>query len=683
MKSVISKRSILRGIVLLKGISSRSILSILLLTLLSGLLFPALQASGEDNSREVLVKGLAAYGERNFKLASSCFERYTPFSDLLKDYIFFWWASSLKEIGEEEKAIRLYDKIGPQAPIRKKAVEELNFLHKKRGDWSSAFKSAQERLALEKNKRWRPLWEKEVLEGGYLLKKASLAIDNFKRLMEDFPGTPEALEVLSQYGDFYSFKGDEIPRARVYLRHGQFKMALDVLKDREDSDSLAIKAEAFSGLRDYKEAASILERLVKERKEARFSLRLGEIYLAGSGEEKGAALLEKLAQEKEGSHIACLSLWDLVNYWKRKDDIEKTKIYCQRLREGYRSFSLADKAIWMEGWMSLARKDYPEADRIWQSFDTISRPSREKMSSLYLRSWLRSSSNPKEADRMLVDLVSLYPDTYYGLKALEKISSIYSIPTELPFKLGPLAEEAELERARVLLELRRQEEAIFELEDLKRKRYNDWNLRYNLSRLYGECGKFYEAINEAESLVDFFKEKELWPGFMRIREKELLEINFPRFYREDIKKRAREFNLDENLIYAIMREESRFKERDVSSSGAVGLMQLLPSTASWIMEKNKLREIDREGLFRPDINIFLGSWYLRYLLDKFNGDILLTIAAYNGGPGLIERWVKDGGLADRDMAIERLPKEETRFYCQKVLFSYYLYKKIYGDGGEN
>lgn len=649
----------------------------LFLLVLVALVLPVLPASGEDNSREVLVKGLAAYGERNFKGASSCFERYTPFADLLKDYIFFWWATSLKEIGEEEKAIRLYDKIALEAPIRKKAVEELILIHKKRGNWLSSLKLAKERLVLEKDKRWRPLWEKEVLENGYLLKKADLAIDNFKRLVEDFSDTPEALEVITKYGDFYSFKGAEVSRARVYLKHGQFKMALDVLKDREDSDSLEIKTEAFSGLRDYKEAASILERLVKEREEARFSLRLGEVYLAGAGEEKGAALLEKLAQEKEGSHIACLSLWDLVNYWKRKDDIEKTRVYCQRLREGYRSFSLADKAIWLEGWMSLSRKDYPEALRIWQGFDTISRPSREKMSSLYLRSRLRSNSDPQEADRMLADLISLYPDTYYGLLALEKISYSFT-PAELPFKLGALVEEDDLKRAKGLLELRRPEEAIFELEALKGKRYNDGNLRYNLSRLYGECGKFYEAINEAESLVDFLKEKKRWSGFMQLRERELLEINFPRFYREDIKKRAREFNLDENLIYAIMREESRFNERDVSSSGAVGLMQLLPSTAGWIMEKNQLKEIAREELFRPDINIFLGSWYLRYLLDKFKGDIFLTVAAYNGGPGLIERWVKDGGLADRDMAIEMLPKEETKFYCQKVLFSYSLYKKIYG-----
>lgn len=650
------------------------------LSLAGGLYLTAFAAGNSSNP--LLVKALAAYGEKNFKAAASYFEKYSPFSDILKDYVYFWWAVSLKEMNKDEDAISIYNKISHDSPIRKRAVQDLIALYRRKSDWLSAFNLAKEEALLEKNKKLEPALQKQVLELGYLCGKSNLAIDNFKRLIKGFPESQEALEVLEKYGSSYSFKGDEISRAKVYLIHRDFKKALDGVGERTDKESLRLKAEVFFGLKDYNQAISILEGLVDEKDSEEIKLRLGEIYLLSPGEEKGLSFLEELARDKEGTRIACLSLWDLLNYWKGKDNEEKTKLYCERLRQGYRQFSLTDQAIWIEGWMNMAQKNYTEADRVLQAFDTIPRNSRQKMSALYLRAWINLSSDNKEAEKILERLASLYPDTYYGLEALEKISPA---PTrkepggaESSLKLGDLGKEKDFDRASVLIRLGRDEEATFELESLRKKRYNDINLRYNLTLTYGRSKKFYEAINEAETLIDFFKETGKWPGFLHISERGLLEINFPRYYRDEVEKRAREFRLDENFIYAIIREESRFNEKDVSSSGAIGLMQIIPSTGRWIMEKACLKDIGTEDLFKPDINIFLGSWYLKYLLDRFNGDLLLAVASYNGGPGLIERWVNSLESVDRDIIIEMMPKEETKYYCQKVLFSYHMYKMIYG-----
>jgi hypothetical protein len=645
--------------------------------------------------QELLEKALDAYEKENFETASSYFEKYAPFSKLLKDYVCFWWAGSLKETGKDKEAIHIYNKISPDNPIGKKAVEELIGLYRKKCDWISSLNLIKERAALETNKKSEPFWQKEALATGYLTGTPHLATDNFKKLIKDFPGTKEALEVLEKYGSFYSFKDDKVFRAKVYLIHKNFEKALECLENgsfaipgMEDSEILRLKAEAFCGLKDYKKAVSILEKLVKEGSGDEVKFRLAEIYLLGPREEKGISILEELAGEKQSGKIACLSLWKLFNYWGKNNNEQKSKMYYEKLRQGYGHFSLTDKAIWMEGWSNMSGKNYTGADRAWQAFDDISRNSRQKLSALYLRRWINSLSNNKEAESISKRLASLYPDTYYGLQIL-KDSRVRKIGVGA--KLGELENEADFDSARALLKLTRFEEAVLELESLKKKRYNDINLRYNLSLAYGRADKFCEAVAEAELLVDFFAETGKWPGFIHVAEKELLEINFPRFYREEVERMAGEFKLDENLIYAVIREESKFNEKDVSGSGAIGLMQLLPSTADWIMENagpctnelvpgTNLNDVSRKDIFNPGLNIFLGSWYLRYLLDKFDGDILLAVASYNGGPGLIERWVKSGGLTERDIAIEMMPKEETKYYCQKVLFSYYMYKMIWKEG---
>lgn len=625
---------------------------------------------------ELLTKALASYEERNYKLAISYFEKCSSFS-ILQDYVFYWWANSLEEIGKDRDAILIYRRIPPASPIRKIAVERLAGLYRKKKDWLNALDMIKERISLEKNKKLKVSLYKEAVELGYLSGTPSSAADSFKKLIESFPDTQEAMEIVLKFGDIYSFKDSDVAKANVYLRHKLFEKVLEILSGREDRKGLRLKAEAFYGMKNYKQAISILERLVKERNGDDLKLRLGEVYLASAWEDKGLDILETLSREREGSSIACISLWKLLNYWKDRGDEKKVEIYCRQLRERYINFSLSDKAIWIEGWLNFNRKDYARASEVWEVFDRVLRSSREKLSAMYLRRWIKKmSGKDREAEDISRKISQLFPDTYYGLICQKETSfrpDLWHIP-----ETGDLENSSDFERANLLIRLNRIEEVIFELEALKKKRYNDINLRYNLSLFYGRAGRFYDAINEAESLVDFFEEMGKWPGFLHISDRKILEINFPRFYRSVVEEKSRRFNVDENLIYAIIREESRFNERDVSPSGAIGPMQIMPSTGKWIMEKMDMKNFSIEALFKPEVNILLGSWYLRYLLDRFGGDVLLAVASYNGGPGLIGRWAEKG-ISDRELAIEMMPRNETKYYCQKVLFSYYMYGMIYGN----
>jgi soluble lytic murein transglycosylase len=134
--------------------------------------------------------------------------------------------------------------------------------------------------------------------------------------------------------------------------------------------------------------------------------------------------------------------------------------------------------------------------------------------------------------------------------------------------------------------------------------------------------------------------------------------------------------LDEELIYAVMREESGYRPEVLSVSGARGLLQLMPETAELVAKRVELAEFSVEDLFLPRVNIQLGSAYLAELLGRFSGRASAAIGSYNAGPHRVTRWL-DGELLDDDEWVEEIPYDQTRSYVKRVLRSVYAYRVLY------
>ena len=147
-------------------------------------------------------------------------------------------------------------------------------------------------------------------------------------------------------------------------------------------------------------------------------------------------------------------------------------------------------------------------------------------------------------------------------------------------------------------------------------------------------------------------------------------VAYPTPFKGIVKQVSRRFGVSEALIYAVMRQESLFNVHAVSPSGAMGLMQLMDFTAKW---KAKRLGISARDVFDVYTNITLGTAYLRYLLDYWEGDLVRAIASYNAGPGAVSKW-KDYG--DDYIFIELIPYRETRKYVKKVLYNYYVYREL-------
>src|SRR3954463_2886794 len=156
------------------------------------------------------------------------------------------------------------------------------------------------------------------------------------------------------------------------------------------------------------------------------------------------------------------------------------------------------------------------------------------------------------------------------------------------------------------------------------------------------------------------------------------ELTLPLRHEDIIRQQAAEKNLDPALIAAVIYQESKFQDR-TSSAGAKGLMQILPGTAQFIAHKSGGTAFELRDLGTPQINIAYGTWYLRYLIDRYDGNETLAVAAYNAGESNVDKWVrKAGGDRDFDPAHD-IPFPETRGYVDSVMEHRKLYRDKYAS----
>jgi soluble lytic murein transglycosylase len=143
-----------------------------------------------------------------------------------------------------------------------------------------------------------------------------------------------------------------------------------------------------------------------------------------------------------------------------------------------------------------------------------------------------------------------------------------------------------------------------------------------------------------------------------------------------IREQASAKHLDPALIAAVIYAESKFEPRE-SSAGAQGLMQILPATAYYLAHLSGGSKFTASDLATPSVNLAYGSYYLRYLLNHYEGDEMLAVAAYNGGLANVDRWVARAKEGGGELTVDAIPFPETREYVQKVLSAQHLYRETY------
>jgi soluble lytic murein transglycosylase len=154
------------------------------------------------------------------------------------------------------------------------------------------------------------------------------------------------------------------------------------------------------------------------------------------------------------------------------------------------------------------------------------------------------------------------------------------------------------------------------------------------------------------------------------------DLTLPLAYQDVIRQQAAEKHLDPALIAAVIYAETKFYPRS-STAGAQGLMQILPQTAKFLAKRSGATTFTTADLATPQVNIAYGSYYLRYLLDQYGNNVILALAAYNGGQTNVDRWLSQDRANHRVFTITDIPFPETRAYVEKVLRAQRDYRHTY------
>lgn len=154
---------------------------------------------------------------------------------------------------------------------------------------------------------------------------------------------------------------------------------------------------------------------------------------------------------------------------------------------------------------------------------------------------------------------------------------------------------------------------------------------------------------------------------------------YPFHYRSMVEEYSRKYWVDEYLVVAMMKTESKFRTEAKSHTGATGLLQLMPETAGWIAEQLEDDGYDEERLKDPKENIRYGVWYIHNLQEEFQGNEVLMLAAYNAGRGNVLEWMELNGWDYAFADVDAIPYQETREYIKRVLAARNKYQQLYED----
>ena len=151
---------------------------------------------------------------------------------------------------------------------------------------------------------------------------------------------------------------------------------------------------------------------------------------------------------------------------------------------------------------------------------------------------------------------------------------------------------------------------------------------------------------------------------------------YPMTYAPEIRAAAAEFSLDPAYVASVVLAESSFDAEAVSSAGAIGLMQIMPATGEWIA--GKLDDVfDVERLYEPSVNLRYGCWYLRFLLDRYDGDMYTASTAYHQGQGRVDQWLEDPQYSQDGRTLTAISSAVTDTYVNRIMESYANYQELY------
>lgn len=633
----------------------------------------------------------------------------------LADHAEFYQASAARRAEGPAQAAALLEGFSsrfPESLLRLRALELRadSLIEAHEGQQALAILLAESRV--RQRVSLALLLAQAYLEAG----QAKEAARAFQEVYYAYPAAPQAkaaAEALATLRDRltadFPEPSEEIQAARAagLLKAGQFAEALQeysALIEARPSSSLLWawqvgKARCLLRLRRGAEALSFLSqssRPVPEEDAERLAL-LVEVYAQQSDTASLQQVLSLAQSLYPQSPAYAAALSDAGNFYSRQQDWPNAARCYQILTESFPQNEHARDAAWRLALCDHFQKEPEKALAAFRDFITRYPDSPRVAAALY---WLgrltEANGDTSEARDLYLLLGKRFVHSYYETRAAARTQALGSNhaaerganaprpgslaatlaqvipPASTPSNVlcAPASESQVVDSAKMLQTLSLEDLAAEYLQAELLQHPAAPEMRYTLSQLEAEQGLVSAGLLDAIKVAPAYPQVDF-----EALPKDLWNLLFPRPYWALVQRQARANHLDPYLVMGLIRQESAFNPRALSSANARGLMQILPSTASPSRRASTVRAVGRR-LYDPAYNVRFGCAYLRGLLAQFDGRWELAVAAYHAGDFRVKDWLQKFPVDDPMEFLEAIPIPATRAYVEAVVRDGTIYKEL-------
>jgi len=620
----------------------------------------------------------------------------------LADYLAYLTAaaeSGLRQFGDTESTLRPLWQFTPASPLVTKAALLQADAYLQGGNPAGTVTVVQQHLA----DLPAPQAELFLARAYEAQTNADLAAQHYQKIYAEYPLSKEAADAeaaLTRYpvipAEALFARGLKLEAGGDYTRAGKELTALlpRLSGDNYDLARVRIGAAAYLARENqsaYKYMTSFQATASESEAERLYYVLEAQRRLNRLDEMN--ATLEKLAQSYPQSHWRFEALISVANYYAAHDKPETAQPLYRTCYESFPTDPQSAVCHWKVTWFAYLRDPAPAEGMLREHLTRY--PASDQVSpALYYLGRIAESKSDWSAARAFYDTINnTYPNYYYAILARDRLETpsiagakpsggtsqflagiqIASRRAPESFDATPLTKQR-IARAHLL--------DIAGLDDLA-----EGELRFG-ARVDGQPQIMALELAELASERDAPDQgiryiKHYAPGYLAMSldsaPDRFWRLAFPLPYRKSLEEYCREQMLDPYLMAALIRQESEFNPKAVSSANARGLAQVMPATGRQLSRKLKIKSFRTAMLFTPDMNLKLGTYYLKQLSDELQGKWEAALASYNAGKSHVTTWMGSANYREPAEFVESIPFNETRVYVQSVLRNAEVYRRLYGQ----
>jgi soluble lytic murein transglycosylase len=675
-----------------------------------------LRASGDDSPQAAYLLALATLNAGDPAGAAAQFRALAPRYPVLADRIAWYEGLALERSGDAPAAAAAYARVAADSPLADDArLYEARMRRTFDGPGALQILAPLLDRPAPAGGRGRDVGAEALLQAAELHAAAgnrAAARAAYRRIWAEHPMWRHAADAgkrATALGAKPPTPAERLARANGYLDAQKNAEAVaqleELLKTPKLPEAVACEARFAQGkgyrkLRQHAKAIAALEPVVAKCRDPNLLPRA--LYVLGTSTsivkpERGIEVYERLAAEFADHSFADDALLFAADLHMKANDGKAARDALQRLVDRYPEGDFRADALFRLFWIDRGAGELERGLAVLRLLEYdygAPHAAIDYERSLYWQGRTLVELGRKiEAAAAWEKLVRRHPAGYYAMLARGRLAavdpelarqveaSLPEPPEELPpleIHAGALDPDPHFHAALELLRLGFPKAAADELWAVDRKAVRERGgaepvmlLAYLLDRT---------GAKQAGHAIARFEGRELLRGRPEGEALVPYRIAFPRAYRDLIERHATRFGVPPDLMQALMREESALDPEIVSWAGAVGLTQLMPSTAKAVARRHKLKVPSPAQLRDPDTNVMIGTAYLGDLLKLWDGNFALACASYNAGEGAVKRWIRERGERELDEFVEEIPIRETRDYVKRVLTSFNAYRLTYGKG---